>query len=122
MQREKISIKLIGQLNKQINKVQLNAKVKYLITYALSKSEDDRTNQVRKTKISMLVHQPKMLKMVKSETIEEIMLTTKQKAKDLSTLKLNKLLGFLRIHELKMKDTNSKKEEKIITLKKKSTS
>ena len=70
----------------------MNAKAKYLLTYALSKSEYDkiiscdfakeiwdklqtlheRTDQVKETKISMLVHQYEMFKMLDHENINEM--------------------------------------------------
>ena len=73
-------------------KVQMNAKVKYLLTCAFNKSEYDkitscdsakeiwdrlqvlheRTNQVKETKISMLVHQYEMFKMLENECIDEM--------------------------------------------------
>ena len=70
----------------------MNAKAKYLLTCALSKSEYDKiiscdsakeiwdrlqvlhegTDQVKKTKISMLVHQYEMFKMLEHENIDEM--------------------------------------------------
>ena len=70
----------------------MNAKAKYLLTCALSKSEYDKiiscdsakeildklqtlhegTNQVKETKISMLVHQYKMFKMLEHENIDNM--------------------------------------------------
>ena len=73
----------------------MNAKAKYLLTCALSKSEYDKIiscdsikeildrlqvlhegiDQVKETKISMLVHQYEMIKMLEHENINEM--TTK---------------------------------------------
>ena len=73
-------------------KVQMNAKAKYLLTYTLSKSEynkiilcdsakeiqdklqtlHEETDQVKETKISMLVHQYEMFKMMEHENIDEM--------------------------------------------------
>ena len=70
----------------------MNAKAKYLLICALSKNEYDkiiscdlakeiwdrlqvlqeRINQVKETKISMLVHQYEMFKMLKNENIDEM--------------------------------------------------
>ena len=72
-------------------KRQMNTKAKYLLTCALSKSEYDKiiscdstkkiwdrvqtfhegADQVKKTKISMLVHQYKMFKMLEHENIDD---------------------------------------------------
>ena len=72
-------------------RVQMNAKAKYLHTYALSKSEYDKIisfdsakeiqnghqvlhegiDQVKETKINMLVHQYEMFKMLEPENINE---------------------------------------------------
>ena len=68
----------------------MNAKAKYLLMYALSKSQYDKiiscdstkeiwdrlqtlyegTNQVKETKINMLVHQYEMFKMLEHENID----------------------------------------------------
>ena len=73
----------------------MNAKAKYLLTYALSRSEYDKiiscdstkeiqnrlqtlhegTDQVKETKISMLVQQYEMFKMLEHENVDEM--TTK---------------------------------------------
>ena len=70
----------------------MNAKAKYLLTCALSKSEYDKiiscdsakeiwdrlqvlhegTDQVKETKINMLVHQYEMFKMLEHENIDEM--------------------------------------------------
>ena len=75
-------------------KVQMNAKAKYLLTCALSKIEygmiiscdsakeiwdrllvlHEGTDQVKETKISMLVHQYEMFKMLEYENIDEMRL------------------------------------------------
>ena len=73
-------------------KVQMNAKAKYLLTCTLSKSEYDKiisydsakeiwdrlqnlhegTDQVKETKISMLVRQSKMFRMIEQGTIGDM--------------------------------------------------
>ena len=78
--------------NQHKARVQMNAKAKYLLTYTLSKSEYDKiiscdsakeiwdrlqvlhegTDQVKETKISMLVHQYEMFKMLEHENIDEM--------------------------------------------------
>ena len=80
------------QTDQHKTKLQMNAKAKYLLTCALSKSEYDKiiscdsakeiwdrlqvlhkgTNQVKETKISMLVHQYEMFKMLDYENIDEM--------------------------------------------------
>ena len=74
--------------------MQMNANAKYLLTCALSKSEYDKiiscdsakdiwdrlenlhewTDQVKETKISMLVHQYEMFKMMKYENIDDMII------------------------------------------------
>ena len=78
--------------NQHKAKVQMNAKAKYLLTCALSKSEYNKiiscdsakeiydrlhvlhegTDQVKETKISMLVHQHEMFKMLEHESIDDM--------------------------------------------------
>ena len=79
--------------NQYKTKVQMNAKANYLLTCALSKSEYDKiiscdlakeiwdrvqtfhegTNQVKETKISMLVYQCEMLNMLEYENIDDML-------------------------------------------------
>ena len=78
--------------NQHKAKVQMNAKAKYLLTCTLSKSEYDKiilcdsakeiqdrlqvlhegTDQVKETKISMLIHQYEMFKMLEHENIDKM--------------------------------------------------
>ncbi|KAJ8769823.1 hypothetical protein K2173_008230 [Erythroxylum novogranatense] len=136
-------------------RIKLNSKAKFFLTCALSRSEYDKvhgcdiakemwdtlsiahegTNQVKESKISILVHQYELFKMKEEESIDQMFgrlqtivnglkalgrmynnqdhvrkilrslpkrwrpkVTTVQEAKDLSVLKLDELLGSLKIH------------------------
>ncbi|GAV58901.1 UBN2 domain-containing protein, partial [Cephalotus follicularis] len=87
------------------------------------------TNQVKDTKINILVHDYELFTMLENENISslyarfnDIINALKEEAKDLSTLPLEDLLGSLMTHELRMSDQARTEPKKTITLKDKKKS
>ncbi|GAV61589.1 UBN2 domain-containing protein, partial [Cephalotus follicularis] len=113
--------------------LQLNSKAKHVLFCAVGPNEFNRisscdsakemwdllevtyegTNQVKESKISMLVHEYELFMMYDNESISDMFtrfttiinsLKNLEEAKDLSTLPLEELLGSLMTHETTMKN------------------
>ncbi|KAL5576060.1 hypothetical protein UlMin_017759 [Ulmus minor] len=125
--------------------ISINAKAMNILFCALSMEEFNRirscktakdiwntlevthegTNQVKESKISMLVHKYELFKMKHDESIKQILpkqweakVTAIQEAKDLSKLPLDELIGSLMTHEITMNQNledgvKSKKEKNV---------